>query len=100
MSQEPRQPPLAVEDGVQRPSARWQRAVADTVGKQGLVVENAGEEELAVAVRRVLDRPALRDRLVAAQREQVEVRFSSAAIDGALAAGLAPHLGPVAGGRA
>jgi len=56
--------------------AAYQDAVADTLGPSGLVLREASDDALAVAVRRVLRDPELRDAVVAAQRRNVRERFA------------------------
>ncbi len=51
-------------------------AVAETLGDSGLVLRDASDDLLAVAVRRVLTDGALRAQLVAAQRRNALARFS------------------------
>ena len=57
-------------------------------GENGLLVPPGGPEELAAAMRRVLEEPGLRERLAAAAKPSVEA-ISSEAIYGRLEALLA-----------
>lgn len=60
--------------------ATWQQAVAETLGPDGLVLRDVDDDVVAVAIHRVLEDGALRERLVQAQRARYERLYSPAAI--------------------
>jgi glycosyltransferase involved in cell wall biosynthesis len=66
--------------------ATGQQGVAETLGSSALVLHGASEELVAVAVRRVLFDPDVRDTLVARQREHFSTRYSSDVIQPAFLA--------------
>jgi glycosyltransferase involved in cell wall biosynthesis len=72
--------------------ATWQAAVAETLGPDGLVLRDASDDVVAIALRRVLDDGALRDALVAAQRARYERLYAPRAIADAFVAAVEPRL--------
>lgn len=72
--------------------ATYQKAVAETLGEEGLVLRDASDDVVATAVHRVLGDAGLRDALVRAQRGRYERRFSNAAIEREFLAAMEPLL--------
>jgi len=61
--------------------ATYQRGVAETLGRQGLVLREQSDDVVAVAIHRVLKDGALRESLVRAQAERFERLHASAMVE-------------------
>ena len=72
--------------------ATYQPAVAETLGPRGLVLRDATDEVVALAIQRVLHDASLRDALVHAQAERFAALYASAAVERAFVAAVEPLL--------
>jgi glycosyltransferase involved in cell wall biosynthesis len=69
-----------------------QAAVAETLGERALVLRDASDDVVAVAIHRVLHDAALRDALVRAQKERFAERYANAAVERRFLAAVEPLL--------
>lgn len=72
--------------------ATWQQAVAETLGREGLVLRDVSDDVVAAAIHRVLEDEVLRERLVEAQGARYARHFAPAAIEQAFLAAVEPLL--------
>lgn len=79
--------------------ATWQAAVAETLGPEGLVLRDAGDDVVAAAVGRVLRDADLREQLVAAQAARFARLYADDAVERAFLAAVEPLLEQAGGGR-
>jgi len=73
--------------------ATWQMAVAETLGPEGLVLRDASDDVVAMAVERVLRDGTLRENLVAAQAARFERLYADDAVERSFLAAVEPLLG-------
>jgi glycosyltransferase involved in cell wall biosynthesis len=73
--------------------ATYQPAVAETLGPRGLVLRDASDEVVALAIHRVLNDPGLRDALVQSQAERFASIYARDAVERTFLAAVEPLLG-------